>query len=78
MATGTIIQGVVISEIRHGINEIFAFWDVKQIRLIVTDVSKKPIAPPSRVQQSNYQYMLCDIPKERSTLIYSRIPKSIP
>ena len=78
MATGTKLQGVVILGIRHGVNDIFAFWDVKQVRLRVTDFSEQPIAPSSRVQQSICQYMLCDIPEERSTLINRRIPKSIP
>lgn len=77
-ATGAKLQGVVISGIRHGVNDIYAFWDIKQLRLIVTAVSEQPVAPSSRVQQSNYQYMLCDIPEHRSTLICRRIPKSIP
>jgi len=78
MATGAKLQGVVISGIRRGVNDIFAFWGVKQLRLIITDVSEQPIAPSSGVLQSNYQYMLCDIPEQRSTIIYRRIPKSIP
>jgi hypothetical protein len=72
MVTGTKLKGLVISGIRHGVNDIFAFWDVKQLRLIVTDISGQKIAPSSRVQQYkvqqyNYHYILCDIPEERST-----------
>ena len=78
MATGTKLQGVVIAGIRHGVNDIFAFWDVKQLRLIATAVSEQPITPCSRVQQSNYQYVLCEIPEQRSTIIYRLIPKIIP
>jgi hypothetical protein len=75
MATNTKLQGVVTSGIHHGINGIFAFWDVQQLRLIVTEVSGLPIAASSKVKQLNYQYMLCDMPDERSMLISRRIPE---
>lgn len=45
MATGTKLHEAVISGIRHAVNYMFTFWDVKQLRLIVTDVSEQPIAP---------------------------------
>jgi hypothetical protein len=72
MVTGTKLKCIVISGIRHGVNDIFAFWDVKQLRLIITDVSEQQMAPYSRVQQYkvqqyNCQYILCEIPEERST-----------
>jgi hypothetical protein len=72
MATGTKLQGVVISGIRHGINDTFAFWDIKELRLIVTDVSEQPIAPSSRVQQSNYQYtrICCVTFQKREVLLF--------